>query len=89
MSNTQEVIDTALKSIQDQQGYRALELKPDYRVVKDLGFSSLDVAQLIAELEMELEVDPFSEGVSIMDVSTIGDLYRVYQESLDRKGGGE
>ena len=88
METTAEVINRVLKDIQEQQGYRAVEPKQDLRVVKDMGFASLDVAQLIAMLEMELDVDPFSEGVSIMDVSTVGDLHRVYDESIRKKNAG-
>ena len=79
MQNPVDVINQALGSIQEQQSYRAIPLESGHRVVKDLGFTSLDVAQLIAMLEMELGVDPFGDGrVSIMDVHTVGDLHRVY-----------
>jgi len=81
MSQVKEVIEGALADIQEQQGYRAVKIDGAHRVVKDLGFSSLDVAQLIAVLEMELEVDPFAQGVSIMDVHTVADLVRVYEEA--------
>lgn len=50
-------------------------------IVKDLGFTSLDVAELIAVLEMELDVDPFSNGVSLMDVRTYGDFCAVYEKA--------
>lgn len=84
MSSIAEVIENALTDIQEQQGYRSVTLAPEHRVVKDLGFSSMDVAQLIAVLEMETGVDPFAQGVSIMDVHTVGDLVRVYQEAKDK-----
>ncbi len=86
MENVNEAVASAIRLIQDQQGYRQVPLKEEHRVVKDLGLSSLDVAQLIATLEMELGVDPFSEGVSIMDVHTVGELRQVYTASLARKG---
>lgn len=35
-------------------------------------------------LEMELGVDPFAEGVSIMDVRTIGQLHEVYAASVEQ-----
>ncbi len=83
MQNTIEVIHQALTSIQEQQSHRAVALKAEHRVVKDLGFSSLDVAQLIAMLEMELGVDPFADGsVSIMEVHTVADLVRVYEQAV-------
>lgn len=81
MSQVRETIIDALKSIQQQQGYRMVEPKDAHKVVKELGFSSLDVAQLIAILEMDIGVDPFSQGVSIMDVVTVADLVRVYEQA--------
>jgi len=86
MENVNEAIASVIQMIQEQQGYRQVALKDEHRVVKDLGLSSLDVAQLIATLEMELGVDPFSEGVSIMDVHTIGELRQVYADSVARQG---
>lgn len=82
MSEAHNAVYRVLAEIQEQQGYRPVPLKDDYRVVKDLGFSSMDVAQLIAVLEMELEVDPFSMGVSIMEIHTIGQLCEAYENAL-------
>lgn len=79
MSEVRDVIVDALKAIQEQQGYRNIEPKDAHKVVGELGFSSLDVAQLIAILEMDLGVDPFSSGVSLMQVETVGDLVKVYE----------
>jgi acyl carrier protein len=78
-------IDTVLEDIRERNAYPKTELKEDCKVVQHLGFSSLDVAELIALLELELGVDPFSEGVSIMEVHTIGELYRVYREVLEQE----
>lgn len=82
MSNVKEIIHDALKIIQEQNVYKLTSLHHDTKIVGGLGFSSLDVAQLIAMLELEFGVDPFSEGVSIMDVSTIGEMQNVYEQSL-------
>ncbi len=82
MDEVKEIINKVIKEIQEQQFYRTMELNEKIRIVKDLGFKSLDVAELIAILEMELGVDPFSEDISIMEVRTIGDLYTAYQSSV-------
>lgn len=55
-------------------------------IVKDLGFTSLDVAELVAVLEMELDVDPFSDGVSLMEVRTYGDFCAVYEKAFQETG---
>ena len=58
-------------------------LKPDLEIVDDLGFTSLYVAALIANLEEELDIDPFEdEDVMITDIRTVGDLCEVYEEAL-------
>lgn len=80
MSDIKSKINTVLLEIQQRNGYPEIALNDDVKVVNGLGFSSLDVAELVAVLEMELGVDPFSAGVSIMSVHTIGDLHKVYQD---------
>src|SRR5258708_20027641 len=47
-----------------------------------LGLSSLDLAFVVAELELELGVDPFAKLVSITSVRSVGDLVRAYQQVL-------
>ena len=84
MSQVKAAVIEAMKDIQEQQGYRFVEPQDQHKVVKELGFSSLDVAQLIAVLEMELNVDPFAQGVSLMDVATVADLVRAYETALHK-----
>jgi acyl carrier protein len=43
-----------------------------------LGLSSLDLAFLVAELEVELGVDPFAKSVSITSIRSIDDLVSAY-----------
>jgi len=82
---TIDIIFKVIKEIQAQKSIRAVDLDENKRVIEDLGFVSLDIAQLIAILELEIGVDPFSEGVALTDVSTIGELNQVYQTSIDQK----
>jgi acyl carrier protein len=84
VKNVREKINAVLLEIQSRNRYKAVELKDEFRIVSDLGFSSLDIAELLALLEMELGVDPFAQGVSIMDVHTIGKLHEVYAVALER-----
>ena len=58
-------------------------LREDMEIVDELGFTSLAVASVIANLEEILIVDPFQdEGVMITDIRTIGDLCTVYENCL-------
>jgi acyl carrier protein len=44
-----------------------------------LGLTSLDLAFLVADLEVELGVDPFAKAVSITSVRSVDDLVRAYR----------
>ncbi len=52
------------------------------RLGDDLGLSSLDLAELVTVLEVELEADPFRELVPITSVRTVGDLVTAYVRFL-------
>jgi acyl carrier protein len=47
-----------------------------------LGLSSLDLAFLVAELEADLGVDPFSKLVSITSIRSVDDLVRAYRGTV-------
>ena len=44
----------------------------------ELGLRSLDLAEVIALLEMEFDYDPFVEGATLAEVRTIDDLASLY-----------
>ncbi|MEV8225494.1 acyl carrier protein [Streptomyces sp. NPDC079167] len=48
----------------------------------ELGLNSLMLAQLLIELEAELDVDPFAEQFSITDMRTVQDLVDAYDRAL-------
>lgn len=79
MSKTKEVIKKEAGKIMEQQNYRKIEINDDSSLVNDLGLSSLDIAQLIASLEMELNKDPFEDGASLANIKTINDLDNLYR----------
>ncbi len=85
MNNIKATINEVLREIQNQNDYELVTLSEEKVIVEDLGFTSLDVAQLVASLEMELDLDPFAEDMSILDIHTIGGLYVVYEKSLQRR----
>ena len=62
----------------DEKNLPARDLGPDDRLNTDLGLTSLDLASLVAALEMTLKADPFQELVPITSVRTIGDLEAAY-----------
>ena len=73
------------KTVRDQVGLLLDEkdppvrqIGPDDRLSTDLGLTSLDLATLVAALEMKLEADPFQELIPITSIRTIGDLEAAY-----------
>lgn len=83
MSEVKGTILSVIREIQERNNYPLKEISDDTMIVKNLGFTSLDVAELVAVLEMELGVDPFSQGVSIMNIHTAGELFSVYSRSTE------
>ena len=47
-----------------------------------LGLSSLDLAVIVAELEIELGTDPFAKLVPITSVRSVDDLVDAYRKAL-------
>ena len=71
-----------LRRVMEDAGLEARPAPPEARLNADLGLSSLDLAQLVATLEVELDADPFAELVAITSVRTVGDLCEAYRRSL-------
>jgi len=59
-------------------------LAPGDVLVDDLGFESLDLATAVAQLEVQLGVDPFATEATIASVRTVGDFVAVYQRATRR-----
>lgn len=76
------LINDTLKELIYKKHSRKMVISREQRIIDDLGFTSLDVAELIACLESELGVDPFSEGASIRKTRTVADFYNIYTKSL-------
>jgi acyl carrier protein len=54
------------------------DVQMEHSLVEWLGLGSMDLAELIAILEMELGVDPFAT-TSISRIRTVGDIYEAYR----------
>jgi len=73
-----KVVKNIVNEIKQLNGAECVEVTLESKIVHDLGFRSLDIAQLVAMLEIEYEKDPFAEGAALSEVITIGDLCRLY-----------
>lgn len=58
------------------------DLSENMNLIGDIGLNSLDMAQLVTSLELEFGVDPFSDGVTVADLQTVGNIVRVYGKYL-------
>lgn len=81
MAKWQETIDETVLEIA-QRSSDVVEIKPEHVLTRDLGFASLDYAEVVATLEMLLEADPFASDVSITSIQTVQDLYNAYEKYL-------
>ena len=72
----------------DEKDLPSREIGSEDRLNADLGLTSLDLATLVATLEMTLKADPFQELVPITSVRTIGDLELAYVMFFSEAGDG-
>ena len=83
MSSMKTAVVNIIRAVAAERGLKLPELRDDTEIVDELGFSSLTVAALIANLEETLGIDPFrSDDVMITDIRTVGDLIRAYEGCL-------
>ena len=79
--NKRETVMAVLLEIVNEVTKPAEEIEnldEELLLVDQLGLASLDLARLVAILEMELDTDPFSDEVPITSVRTVGDLLDAY-----------
>jgi len=67
-----------VRSVAEQQRKILPELNDDVRLIES-GLDSLCIAILIANLDDELDLDPFGSGDDVEIPVTLGDLIRVYE----------
>jgi acyl carrier protein len=70
----------AIHQVAEGRGIDVPAPQPQHALVGDLGLRSLDLAHLIAILESELKVDPFTKLVPITSIRTVRDLCDAYRK---------
>ncbi|MBU4272307.1 MAG: acyl carrier protein [Planctomycetes bacterium] len=78
MENLNETILAVVLDVVREKSPEIEAVRPDQMLVEDLGLRSLDLARIIAKLEMKLDVDPFAELVAVTSIRTPGDLSAAY-----------
>jgi len=74
----ESIVHTAVLAVMSEKGLQGHAVANTDHVVATLGFSSLDLAVLLAQLEIALEGDPFAELISVTTVRTVGDICDAY-----------
>lgn len=80
MENPIESINKVLLEIIHSKGKdtNSIKLEKASHLSNDLGFTSIDMAQMIVELQEHFNYDPLSQGVLLSEIATIGDLYKIF-----------
>jgi acyl carrier protein len=73
-----ELVRDEIRQLLDERAEPVVTLSEEANLAADLGFASLDLAQLVAQLEQRLGEDPFAELVPITSIRTVGDLVDAY-----------
>lgn len=84
-ADIKNLIENVIRRVADERGMKLpAAITDNTELVDELGFSSLMVATLIANLEEEFGVDPFQdENVMITDIRTVKDLGNAYANCLE------
>lgn len=82
MDDLEQSIHDVVQQVVEQRGGEIVAITNQQRLAGDLGLRSLDLAQLVALLEIRTGADPFATHVAITDVRTVGDLCDAYRVAL-------
>jgi acyl carrier protein len=82
---TAEEVESAvyatIKGIREDRELPALDFGPDDKLNATLGLRSIDLAQIVLDLEDALGTDPFQE-IPITSIRTVGDVVNAYKQGL-------
>ena len=89
MDKYDAAVHEVLRDLMEEEKSEKADLNNDDRLVEDLGFSSLNMARIIAILEDQFGADPFSKAVAITSIRTVGDLADAYRQTLETETAKE
>ena len=73
------IVHAHIHAILEDRGDNAMAVSGADKLNATLGLTSLDLALLVAELEVALGVDPFAKLVSVTAVRSVDDLVGAYR----------
>ncbi len=82
-SEIYQKVEQVIADVAQSQEHGSPELVANLDIVDDLGFSSLAIVALVADLEEAFSINPFEcDDVDMRNVKTVGDLCEIYVEKL-------
>src|SRR5215469_5834378 len=82
LAQIESIVHGRIRAVLAERAGEVVRLSGTEQLSATLGLSSLDLAFLVAELEVELGVDPFAKLVSITSVRSVDDLVRAYRRAI-------
>jgi len=70
-----------IAEVMAQRGLDPAAIAPEAKLSDTLGLKSMDLAQIVLDLEDGLETDPF-QTIPITSIRTVGDLIEAYAAAL-------
>jgi acyl carrier protein len=78
-----QTVKSKIMQVGEEEGLEIREVQDHQSLVENLGFSSLDVATLVALLEATLDVDPFRMNLAVItELRTVEDIAKAYENAL-------
>jgi acyl carrier protein len=78
----QQAVHQEIHRLLSERDTSVLNIAEECHLQADLGFTSVELVNLISALDANLRVDLFAQNISIADLGTVGDLSQAYQKSL-------
>lgn len=78
MNEIERTVKELILEVLTRDAAPAKDVAPIHHLVRDLGLRSMQLAEIVARLEMELDYNPFSKDLTIADIHTVADLCKAY-----------
>ncbi len=79
LETVEQVVNEVIVKVAREKKLELDRVHSSQKLVGDIGFKSIDLARIIAIMEIKLSVDPFSKLVPFTSIQTVGDLCDAYQ----------
>ncbi|GAB3030475.1 phosphopantetheine-binding protein [Bowmanella dokdonensis] len=87
--NTEQIIREAMYQVAEISDCQLMEPIREDTVLLQSGLDSLGFAMLVAQLEEDLGIDPFTEMAIPVYPNTFGEFVRIYQQYAEQSQDGQ